>query len=70
MYLYVSCSFAWSGTTTVLSRALLNIRRQEIMSDRYAVSGRTSPFGIRAELAVIENETSWVHLKAIRSISP
>ncbi|KAI0812300.1 hypothetical protein BC629DRAFT_1436398 [Irpex lacteus] len=62
--------FAWSGTTTVLSRALLNIRRQEIMSDRYAVSGRTSPFGIRAELAVIENETSWVHLKAIRSVSP
>ncbi|KAI0093427.1 hypothetical protein BDY19DRAFT_923643 [Irpex rosettiformis] len=62
--------FAWSCTTIVLSRALLNIRKQEVVSDHYAVSGRTSPFGIRAEVAVVEHDTSWVHLKTIRSMSP
>ncbi|KAI0344551.1 hypothetical protein BDW22DRAFT_1326561 [Trametopsis cervina] len=62
--------FAWAATTTVLSRALLHIRKKELMSDRYTISGRASPFNmISSDLHVMDAEASWLHLGTMRSNS-
>ncbi|KAI0686846.1 hypothetical protein BC835DRAFT_1378235 [Cytidiella melzeri] len=67
--------FTWSATTTVLSRSLLNIRKQEMHSDEYTPSGRSSPFNSLSarttEPAGVDHETpaAWVHLATMRTLS-